>query len=123
MKALMALAAIATLGVAPIYADCPYPSGPNKIPDGSTASLDEMLAMKKAVKQYDDDTSTYLTCIQREHDTKLNDLGDKVTDKQKADLDRIESDRHNAAVTQLTGVADKFNEQVRVYKAKNDKQP
>jgi hypothetical protein len=37
----------------------------------------------------------------------------------KTDLDRIEADRHNAAVTALQTVADKFNEQVRVYKAKN----
>src|SRR5579863_9074322 len=120
MKALMALAAVATLAAAPIYADCPYPAGPKNIPNGATAKLDEMLAMKKAVKQYDDDTSTYLTCIQREHDSKLSELGEKVTDKQKSDLDRIESDRHNAAVTQLQSVADKFNEQVRIYKAKND---
>jgi hypothetical protein len=117
MKALIAIAAIATLGLTPVFADCPYPSGPKQVPDGSKASLDEMLAMKKAVKQYDDDTSSYLTCIQKEHDAALQALGDKVTDKQKADLDRIESDRHNAAVTQLQGIADKFNEQVRVYKA------
>jgi hypothetical protein len=123
MKALMALAAVATLAAAPIYADCPYPTGPKSIPDGSSASLDDMLAMKKAVKQYDDDTSAYLTCIQKEHDTKLSEASDKMSDKQKADmkadLDRIEADRHNAALTALQTVADKFNEQVRVYKAKN----
>ena len=123
MKALVAIAAIAGLCSAPAFADCPYPSGPKKIPDGNTASLDEMLAMKKAVKQYDDDTSAYLTCIQKEHDASLAALGDKVTDKQKADLDRIETDRHNAAVAQLQGVADKFNEQVRLYKAKNPTPP
>jgi hypothetical protein len=121
MKAFVAMAAIAGLCSTAAFADCPYPSGPKKVPDGSTASLNEMLDMKKAVKQYDDDTSTYLTCIQKEHDAALAALGDKVTDKQKADLDRIEADRHNAAVSQLQGVADKFNEQVRVYKAKNDK--
>jgi hypothetical protein len=121
MKALMAIAALASFCAAPVFADCPYPSGPKKVPDGGSATLDEMLAMKKAVKQYDDDTSVYLTCIQREHDASLTALGDKVTDKQKADLDRIESDRHNAAVAQLQGVADKFNEQVRVYKAAHDK--
>jgi hypothetical protein len=121
MKALLAMAAIVSLSIAPVYADCPYPTGPKKVPDGNTASLDEMLAMKKAVKQYDDDTTTYLGCIQREHDAALSALGEKASDKQKADLDRIETDRHNAAVAQLQGIADKFNEQVRVYKAKNDK--
>jgi len=117
MKALMAIAILASLFATPVLADCPYPSGPKKIPDGSTATLDEMLEMKKAVKQYDDDTSAYLSCLQKEHDAALTALGDKATDKQKADLDRIQSDRHNAAITQLQGVADKFNEQVRVYKA------
>jgi hypothetical protein len=121
MKALMAIAAAATLVVAPTWADCPYPTGPKKVPDGSTASLDEMMAMKKAIKDFDEATSAYLTCIQREHDVALSALGDKVTDKQKADLDRIALDRHNAAVTQLQGIADRFNEQVRAYKTKNDK--
>ncbi|HWW21232.1 MAG TPA: hypothetical protein VNZ06_10535 [Steroidobacteraceae bacterium] len=123
MKAIVAMVAIAGLCSTAAFADCPYPSGPKSIPDGNKATLDEMLTMKKAVKQYDDDTANYLTCIQREHDAKLAELGEKVTDKQKADLDRIEADRHNAAVAQLQGVADKFNEQVRVYKAKNDKKP
>jgi hypothetical protein len=121
MKALVAIAAIAALCSTAAYADCPYPAGPKKVPDGNKASLDEMLDMKKAVKQYDDDTTSYLSCIQKEHDAAIAALGDKVTDKQKADLDRIETDRHNAAVAQLQGVADKFNEQVRIYKAKNDK--
>jgi hypothetical protein len=121
MKALLAIAVVASFAAAQAYADCPYPSGPKKIPDGATATLDEMKATGKAVKDYDDATGSYLTCIQREHDQALNALGDKVTDKQKADLDRIEADRHNAAVAQLTGIAEKYNEQVRVFKAKNDK--
>jgi hypothetical protein len=121
MKALMAIAVVASLVAAQAYADCPYPSGPKKVPDGTTATMDEMMATKKAIKEYDDATSTYLTCIQREHDEALNALGPKVTDKQKADLDRVELDRHNAAVAQLQGIADRFNEQVRAYKAKNDK--
>jgi Sec-independent protein translocase protein TatA len=119
MKALVAIAVIAGLSSTAAYADCPYPSGPKKIPDGGKATLDQMMDMKKAVKQYDDDTNAYLGCIQKEHDEALAALGDKATDKQKADLDRVETDRHNSAVAQLQSVADKFNEQVRAYKAKN----
>jgi hypothetical protein len=121
MKALIAIAVVTSLVAAQAYADCPYPSGPKKIPDGASATMDEMVATKKAIKEYDDATSAYLTCIQREHDEALNALGQKVTDKQKADLDRVELDRHNAAVAQLQGTADRFNAQVRAYKAKNDK--
>jgi hypothetical protein len=121
MKALLAIAAIACLSAAPVFADCPYPSGPKNVPDGNTATMDEMLATKKAVKEYDDATSAYLACIQKDHDDALAKLGDKATDKQKADLERIAADRHNAAISQLQTVADRFNEQVRIYKAKNAK--
>ena len=119
MKAMIAFTVLVSLSAAVTFAECPYPSGPKGMPDGSKASLEEMLAMKKAVKDYDDATSTYLDCIKREHDEALTSLGDKVTDKQKADLNRIEADRHNAALSQLQGVADRFNEQVRIFKARD----
>jgi len=121
MKALLAIAAVACLSATPVFADCPYPSGPKNMPNGNTASMDEMLATKKAVKDYDDATTAYLACIDKDHDAAVAKLGDKATDKQKADLDRIAADRHNAALSQLQTVADHFNEQVRVYKAKNAK--
>jgi hypothetical protein len=44
-----------------------------------------------------------------------------MTDKQKEDLEHMETSRHNAAVAKLQDVADRFNEQVRAYKAKNAK--
>ena len=37
------------------------------------------------------------------------------------DMERVEVQKHNAAIDQLQSVADRFNEQVKVYKAKNDK--
>jgi hypothetical protein len=124
MKALIAVAALVAFAPLSGWADCPYPTGPKAIPDGAKASMDDMLAMKKAVKDYDEATSTYLDCIKKQHDDAVSDLGDLNSDKQKkakADLDRIESDKHNAAVTQLQGTADKFNEQVRIFKARDQK--
>lgn len=121
MKALVAIAAVAALTVGKVYADCPYPPPPDKIPDGNTASLDDMLAAKKAVTAYDAAIGTYLDCIKQEHQDAIAQGGDKLTDKQKQDLDHIETQRHNAAVTQLQGIADRVNEQIRVYKAKNAK--
>jgi hypothetical protein len=121
MKALIATAALAALTAAPIYADCPYPTPPEKIPDGNSASLNDMVAVKKAISEYDAAIGVYLDCIKQEHSDAVAKAGDKLTDKQKADLDRIETQRHNAAVAQLQSVADRFNEQVRVYKAKNAK--
>jgi hypothetical protein len=121
MKSLIATAALAALMAAPVYADCPYPPPPEKIPDGNTASLNDMVAVKKTITEYDAAIASYLDCIKQEHQDAVTKAGDKLTDKQKEDLDRMETQRHNAAVAQLQSVADRFNEQVRAYKAKNPK--
>jgi hypothetical protein len=121
MKFLIAAAALAALTAAPVHADCPYPAAPDKLPDGNSATLTEMVTAKKAVSEYDAAITVYLDCIKQEHQDALAKGGDKLTDKQKADLDHIETQRHNAAVNQLQGIADHFNEQVRIYKAKNAK--
>jgi hypothetical protein len=121
MKLLIATAAFVALTAAPVYADCPYPAPPEKIPDGNTASLSEMVAVKKQVSDYDSAIGVYLDCIKQEHEDAVAKGGDKLTDKQKEELDHMETSRHNAAVAQLQSIADRFNEQVRVYKAKNAK--
>jgi hypothetical protein len=121
MKAFIATAALAALMAGPAYADCPYPAPPEKIPDGNTASLNEMVTVKKQVSDYDAAIGVYLDCIKQEHEDAVAKAGDKITDKQKEDLEHMETTRHNAAVAQLQGIADRFNEQVRVYKAKNAK--
>jgi hypothetical protein len=121
MKAFIATAVLAVLTAAPVYADCPYPAAPDKIPDGNTASLNEMVAMKKTIADYDTAIGTYLDCIKQEHQDAVTKGGDKLSDKQRQELDHIETQRHNAAVTQLQSIADRFNEQIRVYKAKNAK--
>jgi hypothetical protein len=121
MKALIAAAALAALMAGPVHADCPYPAPPEKIPNGNTASLDEMVTVKKQIADYDAAIGVYLDCIKKEHEDAVAKAGDKLTDKQKEDLEHMETSRHNAAVAQLQGIADRFNEQVRAYKAKNAK--
>ena len=119
MKLFIATAAFVVLTAGPVYADCPYPAPPEKIPNGNTASLSEMVAVKKQIADYDAAIGVYLDCIKKEHEDAVAKAGDKLTDKQREDLEHMETSRHNAAVVQLQSVADHFNEQVRAYKAKN----
>ncbi len=125
MNALSMLAAVAALAAAPVYADCSYPKAPDKLPDGSTATLQEMIAGQQAVKQFDKDIMAYTNCIHLEHDTAVGTLDTKLTDAQKAarqkELDNLETQKHNAAVDEDQSVAGRFNEQIRVFKAKADK--
>jgi len=116
-----ALAAIAALATPLAFADCTAPTPPQNLPDGNTATLQQMLAGQKAVKVFDAATDAYLDCLKNAHQAALAAAGDKVTDDQKAKLDKAETDQHNAAVDKDKSVATSFNEQIRVFKAKNAK--
>ena len=125
MKALMAIAATAVLSAGTAYADCSYPTPPEHLPDGNTATMQDMVEAQKAVKEYDKAINAYVACIQLERDDAVGKLakpGETPTAEQKKamqDMERVEVQKHNAAIDQLQSVADRFNEQVRVYKAKN----
>ncbi len=132
MKVIIAIGAAALLSAGAAYADCSYPTPPDHIPDGNSATSQEMLTAQQAVKDYNLAINAYLSCIQLERNDAMEKLvaqsGDKPTADQKKqmdamqkDLERVEVQKHNAAVDQLQSVAQRFNEQVKVYKAKNDK--
>ncbi|MBV8975149.1 MAG: hypothetical protein JOY74_08505 [Sinobacteraceae bacterium] len=116
MKPLFVMAlAVAT---ATAYADCPYPQAPAKIPDGATATLEEMVAGQKAVGEYQKAINDYTICIDKELDDQIAKGGDKLKADDKKKMQQVEAQKHNAAVDQLQAVADRFNEQVKVYKAR-----
>jgi phage-related tail protein len=118
MKLLLAMALGAALSFGVAYADCTYPAAPAKLPDGASATLEEMVAGQKAVKDYDKSIKDYVDCIDKEVDDKIAKAGDKLKPEQKADMQKVEAQKHNAAIDQLQSVADRFNEQVKVFKAK-----
>jgi hypothetical protein len=116
MKALFVMAFATATAAA--YAECPYPQAPTKIPDGATATLEDMVAGQKAVGEYQKAINDYTTCIDKELDDAIAKGGDKLKPDDKRKMQQVEAQKHNAAVDQLQAVADRFNEQVKVYKAK-----
>jgi len=104
-KWMLAAAAAACCFSLAAQADCVLPPAPSKIPDGSTASEQEMITAMQTLKEYNADVDTYLKCLQFE--TKQNRLS--AGDQEKM---------HNTAVDTLQKVAAKFNEQVRTFKSK-----
>ncbi len=114
----------ATLAGGVAYADCTYPQAPDKLPDGNTASLQDMLAAQKTVKQFDQEIKAYTDCLKLEHDTAVKNIDSKEPDKakaQKAELDNVWAKKNDAAVDQDTAITNRFNEQVRIYRAKSKK--
>jgi len=104
-RMLAALAVAYSVSLA-AHADCVLPAAPSKIPDGKTASEQEMVTAMQTLKEYNGDVDTYLKCL--EFEAKQNRLS--VGDQEKM---------HNLAVDTLTKVASKFNEQVRTFKSKS----
>lgn len=96
----------------PVAVACDYPQQIS-IPDGNTASEDEMQSASQAVRQYMADVEDYLACLDEEEKS----LGDTVTEEQK----RLHVQRHNAAVDVLNEVAGRYNEQVQLFKKKTSR--
>jgi hypothetical protein len=106
------------LAAAQANAACTYPTPPGKFPDGSVATKEEMLAAKKQVVQYNSEMDVYLGCIKGEFEAQVAANPDAKQD-QKDKLARDQDEKHNAAVKEVTDVTDRFNEQLRAWKAKN----
>jgi len=121
-KYLTALVLAGGLAAAHANAACTYPAAPGKFPDGTQASKDEMLAAKKLVVQYNTDMDAYLQCIKDEYDASVAAAPDAAADKKSEAAKKEESkynDKYNAAVKEVTDVTERFNEQLRAWKAKN----
>lgn len=120
MKVLLSLALVASLAAGPIHAACTYPKAPEKIPDGQTSTLEDMLATQKLVKQFDTEVGAYQTCLETEQNEALAKEAN-LTDAQKAERKKMLAQKQNAAADDATAVAARFNEQVRIYREKNKK--
>ncbi|MGH8290255.1 MAG: hypothetical protein ACREV7_14720 [Steroidobacteraceae bacterium] len=108
-KRILALAALSAACAVSLQAhadDCRLPPAPSKIPDGNTATQQEMITAMETIKQYNGDVQTYLKCL--DFEARQNQLS--VSDQMSL---------HNAAVDQLTHVADEFNSQVKTFQAKH----
>jgi hypothetical protein len=88
---------------------CAFPDAPD-LPDGSSASMEEISTSGGAVRAYVTAMEGQLACL----DTKRDGLGEEITSDQ---LTMINS-AYNSGVDSLNAVAGAYNEAVRAYKAR-----
>jgi hypothetical protein len=103
-------------------ADCIYPKSPDAPPDGATATKQQMIAASQDFKRYNSDMNAYLECIKLEMDsTEPKDAAKLSPDEKKknAEHHNMLAQKNNAAVDELQAVVGRFNEQLKIYKAKN----
>ena len=70
MKAWIPLTLLVSLlgSAAHAQSTCTYPRAPDAIPDGTTATKEQMIAAKNDVNRYNTEMNAYLDCIKQEID-------------------------------------------------------
>jgi len=118
MKFLYATAALAALAASPIYAACTAPGATPVVPDATNATAKDILSSQKAVVAFDQATTTYLSCVKKEHDSAIAAAGPGITTVEADKIDRTADQQHDAAVKQLNSVVGRFNTLVKDFKQK-----
>ncbi|MDX1480322.1 MAG: hypothetical protein R3315_01520 [Woeseiaceae bacterium] len=110
-SSLIALSCLA----APLAFACEYPERPS-IPDGSTATKDQMLEAKADVTAYLAGVDEYLVCIESEEKDAVAAMDNPDEDElQRRDV--MLSKKFDAANEEKALVGEEFNQQVRAYNA------
>ena len=97
---------------------CDYPERVN-VPNGTTASIDDMRAGMKDVERFKADMQTYLTCIVEEEKAAraaLDDLQPEVEQQREEKLTM----KYNAAVEDEERLVAAINAEIRAYKESNE---
>jgi hypothetical protein len=126
MKVWIPLTLIFTLGSAGYAQDtCTHPATPSTPPDGNSATKDDMIAGSKVVKAYAEEMDAYLKCVQGKIDG-IPDADPKTlkgAEKTAAEQNKKEKEqltkKYDAAVDEEKANAERFNVQLRIWKAKS----
>ena len=108
------------LSALPAHAACTYPKDPGAMPDGRTATKEQMIAAQGSVKAYNAAMDEYLKCIDAESPKATDITADMSPEQKKQIQQEIEASvkKHNAAGSDEEAVAARFNDQLKAYKAK-----
>jgi hypothetical protein len=100
---------------------CTHPKAPTSLPDGATATLDDMKAANALVKQYVSEMDDYLKCVDSEAPKPFA-AGTKPTDEQKAAFAKaqaINTLKHNDTVKEEEDMAADWHMRLTAFKEKS----
>jgi hypothetical protein len=98
-------------------ADCPVPKKPNAVPDGSSASAEEMNTAKSALEAFEKAVKQFQVCVEADTKTKAAALGKNVDAIKQL---RMMSDRRLTVFNdELQKQADSYTEQMSAWKLTN----
>jgi hypothetical protein len=124
MKILTAIALAPLLLAVNLAAEaaCVYPQAPQTLPNGNSATKEEMLAAQSVVKDYVKSVQeTYLPCLEKEKTdatAALDNMDPEFTAK-KNNIDAIHAKKHNAALDELQAFVDRWNAEKKAFTDKS----
>lgn len=108
---------IALVFPASIVLACDYPALPRNLPDGATASKDEMLAGVKVISVYQETMAEYLTCIEADEIVAAQALA-RDDEEGKRQRKIMFDKKYDAAIDEQTKTVEQFNAEIRAYKSR-----
>jgi hypothetical protein len=97
---------------------CSLPGAP-EVPDGATASLQQMAAARSAFQAFDNATNAYVHCVDSTIDGIAQQHAANASRKDLESLKSFGAGAHDTAIDQEQALADQLNAQIRIYKAKH----
>jgi hypothetical protein len=116
-------AVLLTSGVA-AQAACVYPQAPKNIPNGATATKEQMLEAQAKVKEYSSAVQdTYLPCLDTElaEQVAALDPADPERAQKELALKSMQAKKHNAALDELNALAAQWSEEIKDFNAAGKK--
>ena len=110
--------ALPLFAAASVAIACDYPQRA-QVPDGISATKDEMIEGQKSVKAYMAAMEDYLACIEAEEKDAVAEM-DEAEPEELEQRQEMMTKKYNAAVEEMEIVAAQFNEQVRAYKGRTE---
>lgn len=98
---------------------CDYPDRV-LVPNGNSATKEEMIEGQRGVKKYVSDMQAYLDCIVAEEKKAREAITDLQPEAEQEREDLLNK-KYNAAVDEMERLAAQFNAEVQAYKAKDNK--
>jgi hypothetical protein len=100
---------------------CGAPAAPPEVPDGATATREQMVAAHATVKAFDEATTIYSQCVDATAYQATVQFKATATEADNAAVGSLQTQLHNAAIDRDQALANRFNVQLRLFKARGAK--
>ena len=98
--------------------DCARATAPS-VPDGATASREQMTAARSDFQAYDQATNSYVQCVDAAIERVARQYAGVDSPAELKSLQAFGRGAHDTAIDQEQAVADQLNAQIRTYRAKH----